>query len=71
MKPEEAKEYIPNFDSFRKEACDCCSNDWYCPSDCETLKKAKIMDFESIQKAYARHDGEMDKVFAYIKSARG
>lgn len=71
MTIEEAKEYIPDFDAFRKEACNhCTANDWYCPSDCTTLEKARKLDYNRILKCYARNGGEMDKVFAFIRSAR-
>lgn len=30
MTIEEAKEYIPNFEAFRNEACATCTEEWYC-----------------------------------------
>lgn len=72
MTIEEAKEYIPDFEAFRKEACTVCTaNDWYCPFNvCDTLLKAGELDYNRILKCYARHDGEMYKVFRWIKQAR-
>lgn len=72
MTIEEAKEYIPDFEAFRNEACTVCTaNDWYCPFNvCDTLLKAGELDYNRILKCYARHDGEMYKVFRWIKQAR-
>lgn len=68
MTVEEAREEIPTIDSYISHSCGCCtSNDWYCPNLCEELEKAKRIPFEKIQAAYARHDGDMRKVFRYIK----
>ena len=65
---EEAREEIPNIDSFCKHACINCSNDWFCPSFCDILEKAIKMDYELLVKCYARHDGDWRKVYRYIKS---
>lgn len=71
MTIEEAKEECPTFDFFISDACcQCTANDWYCPSLCHDLKKAERMPFEKIQAAYARHDGDMKKIFRYIKQFR-
>ena len=70
MTIEEAKKYIPDLDSFRYQACHCCKNDWYCPSYCDVLEKAKRIDFNRILKCYARNDGEMYKVLRWLKQAR-
>ena len=71
MTIEEAKEYIPDFEAFRKEFCAVCvANDWYCPSVCDTLLKASELDYNSILKCYARNDGEMYKVWRWLKQAR-
>ena len=68
MKIEEAKKEIPTIEFFLDVSCNqCTSNDWYCPSYCDDLEKAKRMPFEKIQQAYARHDGDMVKVYRYIK----
>lgn len=72
MTIDEVKEEIPTVNSFIQQSCNCCNaNDWYCPSLCNDLEKAKRMPFEKIQKAYARHDGDMKKVFRYIKQYKG
>ena len=70
MTIEEAKEYIPNFEAFRKEACATCTEEWYCPRNCEELNKASRMDFNRILKCYARNDGETYKVLRWLKQAR-
>lgn len=68
MTLEEAKQEIPDFKSFCKLACNnCTSNDWYCPTLCITLKNAYRLNYEDILKCYARNDGDMTKVFRYIK----
>ena len=67
MTIEEAKEYIPDFDSFCRKACLCCDNEWYCLSYCDVLEKASRMDFNHILKCYARNDGEMYKVLRWLK----
>ena len=70
MTIEETKEYIPDFDSFRYQACLCCDNEWYCPTYCNVLEKAERIDFNRILKCYARNDGEMYKVLRWLKQAR-
>lgn len=70
MTIEEAKEYMPDFDSFCKEACATCEHEYYCPQCCEDLRKAERMDFNRILKCYARNGGEMYKVLRWLKQAR-
>lgn len=70
MTIEEAKEYMPDIDTFLAQACLCCSNEWYCPTYCNVLEKAKRMDFNRILRCYARNDGEMYKVLRWIRQAR-
>jgi hypothetical protein len=70
MTIEEAKEYLPDFEAFRNEACATCTEEWYCPRNCEDLNKASRMDYDRILKCYARNGGEMHKVFAFIRGAR-
>ena len=70
MTIKEAKEYIPDFETFRKEVCATCTEEWYCPCNCEELNKASRMDFNRILKCYARNDGEMYKVLRWIRQAR-
>lgn len=55
MTIKEAKEYIPDFEVFRKEVCATCTEEWYCPCNCEELNKASRMDFNRILKCYARN----------------
>lgn len=71
MTLEEAKQELCDIDTFCKTACDnCTANDYYCPSECEMLKKARKLDFDRIIKCYAKHDGDLYKVFAYLKTAK-
>lgn len=70
MTIEEAKEYIPDFDTFCGQACFCCNNEWFCPTYCDVLEKASRIDFNRILKCYARHDGEMHKILRWLKQAR-
>lgn len=71
MTIQEAYEDIPTIESFVSLSCNSCTaNDWYCPRICDDLEKAKRMPFEKIQRAYARHDGDMMKVYRYIKQFR-
>ena len=65
----EAKEEIPTISKFIATCCDNCkSNDWYCPTLCFELEKARLLPFDKIQQAYARHDGDLRKVCRYIKN---
>lgn len=62
---------LPNFEYFAQCVCEnCTSNDWYCPSYCDVLRKAEKMPFEDIQKAYERNDGDIRKVIRWIKRKR-
>lgn len=71
MTLEEVKEEIPTLERFLSMACGMCTgNDWYCPSYCHDLEKAKRIPLEKIQQSYARHDGDMYKVIRYIKNVR-
>ena len=71
MTLDKAKEELPDFKWLRHTMCNnCTANDWYCPDDCVMLEQAKRIPFEKIQKAYARHDGELWKVARYIKQAK-
>ena len=67
MTNEEAREEMPDFKWFRHECCEYCSNDWYCPSDCDFLVKARSIPFSKIQECYARHNGDWQKISSYIK----
>ena len=64
---EEAKADLKNIDNFCHAACIHCSNDWFCPTDCEMLKKARKMNFDLLIKCYARNEGDWSKIFRYIK----
>lgn len=67
---EEVREEIPNIDAFCKQACINCSNDWFCPSFCDTLEKAIKMDFELLVKCYARNDGDWRRIWRYIRRTK-
>ena len=71
MTERQAREDIPDIDTFCKECCgNCTSNDWYCPSACKVLKKARKLDFDRIVKCYAEHDGDLNKVCRYIRNTK-
>lgn len=71
MTLDEARKKLGNIDDFCKSACSVCTaNDWYCPTECDTLRKARRMNFDCIIKSYARNDGDWSKVLRYINQAR-
>lgn len=71
MTLDEAREEIGSIDDFCKSACNVCTaNEWYCPTECDTLLKARRLDFDRIVKSYARNDGDWSKVFRYINQAK-
>lgn len=41
MNYKKAKTEIPNIQTFLSRACDCCNNEWYCPTHCDLLEKAQ------------------------------
>ena len=61
MTIEEAKKDIPYFDSFCRQACLCCDNEWYCPTYCNVLEKAERMDFNRILKCYVENGREITR----------
>ena len=70
MTYEQAKEELQDIERFQNQACIACDNEWFCPSYCDMLLKAEKLDFDRIIKCYARHDGDMSKVFRYIKETQ-
>lgn len=71
MTYEEALQEIPNIDSFCRYVCNCgCGHEDYCPTECSLLEKARQLDFDRIVKCYARHEGDLEKVFRYIKCTK-
>ena len=70
MTYEQAKAELMDFEGFCHLSCNSCNSDWYCPTYCNVLEKASKMDFDLIIKCYARNDGEMWKVFRYIKTTK-
>lgn len=59
---------IKTIDDLYAHACVSCKSEWYCPTHCEWLEKAEKMPFEKIQKAYVRNEGDMRKVYRYVKN---
>ncbi len=71
MTLDEARKEIGSIDYFCKSACNVCTaNDWFCPDECDNLKKARQIDFDRIVKAYARYDGDLSRVFRFINQAK-
>lgn len=71
MTVDEARKEIKNIDYFCKNVCNVCTaNDWYCPTECDTLQRARMIDFERIVKSYARNEGDLSKVLRYINQRR-
>lgn len=67
---EEAKEELIDMNNFRSLMCDVyCKHDYYCPTDCDVLEKANRMNFDRIIRSYARNDGDIVKVYNFIKQA--
>lgn len=65
------EEKLSNIEDFCKMACNFCnSNDWYCPTECDMLQKARKIGIERISKAYERNGGDIVKVSRYIKQAK-
>ena len=68
---EQARYEIGDIDSLCSQVCGCCTaNDWYCPTECAVIEKARKMDFDRIVKSYARNWGDLKKVIRYIKQAK-
>lgn len=60
-----------NYEDFAHACCCyCTANDWFCTGWCDVLEKGSRMDFNRIQKAINRHDGDLMKVMRYIRRAR-
>lgn len=70
MTVEEAKVEIPDIDAFCRWGCVHCNSEWYCPTYCDLLEKAKRIPFNRILECYARHEGDPVKVFNYIKQTK-
>lgn len=76
MTIEEAREEIPRFEVFAEKMCSRCANlDCFglCADLCAQYQKVKIIaiiDFKRIQKAYARHNGDIVKVVKFIDRAK-
>ena len=68
MTIEEAKQEIPTFDSYVDEMCNACTFDGYCPTYayCDVIRQSEKM-FDKVQQAWARYDGDVRKVWRYVK----
>lgn len=68
MTAEETKErYGYNADDMCKNLCDLCNaNDWYCPSDCESLAWIRN-NYEKAINRLAKLDGDYVEMFRRIK----
>ena len=59
---EEKFETIDNFCSY---VCNCaCSNDWYCPKECDLLEKARKMPF-------VEYDNTLERLEAVERIQKG
>lgn len=70
MTIEEAKKEISSFKDLNSLLCRNCNNIWYCPDDCAIVEKSRIIPFEKIIASYARNDGDIRKLFRYIRNFR-
>lgn len=71
MTYEQALEEMGDIDDFCIKCCNrCTGNDWYCPSPCDMLEKARQLDYSRLVKCYARHEGDLNKVSRYISQAK-
>lgn len=63
---------IRNYDDFAIECCNQCTAipDGYCPTECDVLAKGRNMPFEKILKKYIQYEGDLAKVFRYIRGAK-
>lgn len=66
----EAKVEIPDIDAFCRAACVHCSNDWYCPTYCDALEKARRIPFDRLLACYARHEGDWVGIWRYLKQTK-
>lgn len=63
------EEKFETIDDFCSYVCNCaCSNDWYCPKECELLQKTRKIPFDKINDKWIEHDGDIKKVARYIKN---
>jgi len=60
-----------DIDDFCQKQCLLCNNDWFCPSECTFLEKARKRGYERIKSIYLKHNGDMKKVRQYIRSLNG
>lgn len=70
MTVEEAKAEIPDIDAFCHWGCINCNSEWYCPTYCDLLEKARRIPFNRILECFARHESDPVKVFNYIKQTK-
>lgn len=70
MTVEEARSAIPNIDAFCRAGCVNCSSEWYCPTYCDILEKARKIPFNRILSCYARHEGDWVSIWKYLKATK-
>lgn len=71
MTIEEAKEELKDLEVLEWAMCDyCTANDFYCYSPCAERDKIKQIGYDRIIKSYARNNGDIEKVFQYIKRTK-
>lgn len=59
------------FEDFIGLCClNCTANDYYCPTICSMLEKAKEIPFDKIQSKYIQHDGDIVKILKWIKNKK-
>lgn len=60
-----------SIEEFCGYVCDnCTANDWYCPTDCKFLEKAKRYPIERINKAYEDCGEDEYRLYKRIKDWR-
>ena len=68
---EQAREELGSIDNFCTLVCNyCTANDWYCPTDCDVLEKARRLEFDRLVNCYAANDGDLCAVVRYIKRTK-
>ena len=61
-----------NHDEFAERVCEgCVANDWYCPTECNFLEKARTYPIERINKAFEYCDEDMFKTCKLIQRWKG
>lgn len=65
------EEKFETIDNFCAYVCSgACKEEWFCPTECELLQKARKMPLKKINTKWIEHDGDIRKVARYIKNYR-